>query len=81
MNQNTTPITVTWNVNAYVKNKKSILKRIKDRVRPDEQDQQYGNYFNNYYNNQVEQADSGYKHILKNGMFQFRFTKFLERYD
>jgi hypothetical protein len=77
MNQNTTPITVTWNVNAYVKNKKSILKRIKNHVRPDEQDQQYGNYFNNYYNNQVEQAESGYKHILKNGMFQFRLTKLL----
>ena len=76
MNQNTTPITVTWNVNAYVKNKKSILKRIKDRVRPDEQDQQYGNYFNNYYNNQVEQADSGYKHILKNGIIHIGFTVF-----
>ncbi len=65
MNQNTTPITVTWNVNAYVKNKKSILKRIKDRVRPDEQDQQYSNYFNNFH--YYESTADEHKHILKHG--------------
>ncbi len=67
INQNTTPITVTWNVNAYVKNKKSILKRLKSSVKQDEQDQ----YFDSSLNDYVEPIDEKYKHILKNGLFSF----------
>jgi len=66
--QDTTLITITWNVNAYVKNKKRFLKRIKNRVRPDDDNLQFENNFNNSYNNQVEPVDSSYKHILKNGI-------------
>ena len=74
LKQNSTPITVTWNVNAYVKNKKSILKRIKNRVRPDDDNLQFDNNFNNSYNNQVEPVDSSYKHILKNGISWSNWT-------
>lgn len=62
--QNTTPITITWNVNAYVKNKKNILKRIKERMRPGEQEFRNFHSFNNFH--QVERED---KRILKNGIF------------
>ena len=28
------PVTLTWKINAYVKNKTNIIKRIKERIRP-----------------------------------------------
>ncbi len=69
VNQNTTPITVTWNVNAYVKNKNRFLKRLKNSVETYVQDQHFDNNLNDY--SHVEPIDETYKHILKNGLFSF----------
>jgi hypothetical protein len=69
LNQNSTPITLTWNVSAYVKNKRSLFKKLKTKIRPEENDQiDYNpNYFNYY--NQPSGEDNKYKPILKNGSY------------
>jgi hypothetical protein len=67
LNQNNTPITLTWNVSAYVKNKRSLLKKLKTKIRPEENDQiDYNPNYYNYYN-QASAEDIKYKPILKNG--------------
>lgn len=60
----TTPITVTWNVNAYAKKKTSVIKKLKKRFRPEPEKQL------DIYNPIPE--DSEYKSILSNGIFCFK---------
>nr|QUF59465.1 ATP-binding cassette transporter Abcg-like1-1 [Brachionus angularis] len=54
----TVPIFLTWNVNAYVKIPKSLPRKIKDLIRPEEEE-----YDENGY--PIKQNEK-YKHILKN---------------
>jgi hypothetical protein len=65
--QNSTPITITWNVNAYIKTSKNLPTRIKNILnRKDYDDYDYSKF---YYNPQVqEDVEPDIKHILKNGM-------------
>jgi len=63
--QNSTPITLTWNVNAYIKTPKSIPTRIKNVFKREEQDDD--DYTKFYSNHQIQDDnESEIKHILKN---------------
>jgi len=66
INQNSSPITLTWNVSAYVKNKSSVFRKLKRRIRPDD-DNQY-DYSANSFQQSIE--DTKFKPILKNGSFK-----------
>ncbi len=70
------PITLTWRVNAFVEKKKNVFKKIKNKIRPADdnanaanQNQFYDYYTNTYYqNNQSnEEENDDIKHILKDG--------------
>lgn len=68
ISDNTTPVTLTWNVNAYAKIKTSIIKKIKNKIRPPSPPpEKQSNYYNYYEPQQVE--DPKYKHLIKNGIF------------
>lgn len=62
--ENNTPITISWNVNAWAKNQKSLIKRVKNFIRPKVEDQDQ--IFNPLYNPATDLP--GYKQILTNGI-------------
>lgn len=73
LNKKNTPITLTWNVSAFVKNKRNLFKKLKAKIRPDDNDQlDYNANYSNYYN-QPSVEDNKYKPILKNGSFKIPF--------